>query len=142
MELKQGSTLASPTRTETSLLEIDTMEARAWMEKFVAMDCPLSQSLVLVALLHEHGLIQVKETGQFKRYLLDQHEGSQKMSILVNSFLKDKSLFKLRSTIRGLMGLPRMRANDPRQRSGSCSTARSHRKSVVEDLQSKILLGK
>ena len=57
-----------------SLLEIETMDATEWMDRFEKVDCSLSQALILVALIHDHGLIQQKESSQFKRFLLAQDD--------------------------------------------------------------------
>ena len=62
--------------------------------------------------------------------------------MLVNSFTKDKSLFKLRSTIRGYMGLPRMRATDPRHRRDSFVSSHSGMSGQTDDLLIKIQFGK
>ena len=56
--------------------------------------------------------------------------------------MKDKSLFKLRSTIRGYMGLPRMRPTDPRHRRDSCVSSNSNKSSQTDDLLRKIQFGK
>ena len=58
----------------TSLLEIETMDATEWMDRFEKVDCSLSQALILVALIHDHGLIQQKESSQVKRFLLAQDD--------------------------------------------------------------------
>lgn len=49
-----------------------------------------------------------------KQFLLTLSE-NRNADKMIDAFLKDNSLFKLRSTFRGTMGMPRMRSTDARR---------------------------
>ena len=56
-------------------------------------------------------LITSKEAIQFKQYLL-QNTSEEKNDRLMASFNKTRSLFSLRSVMRGYLGMPRLRRSD------------------------------
>ena len=77
---------------------------------FESIEDILVQSLVLVACLHNQDIIKEKESTQMKRFLLTQPEN--KAAEILKLFLRKKSLYYLRSVLRGQMGLPRTRSTD------------------------------
>ena len=54
-----------------------------------------------------------------KRYLMQSQDDHSKSNVIVDAFMKEKSLYKLRSVFRGCMGLPRMQSVDRQRRSFS-----------------------
>ena len=88
------------------------MENAEWFEDFDALVDPLTKSLILVALIQAQGLVSLKESLLMKRFLMQSLDDQTKCSSIVDAFMREKSLYKLRSTFRGSMGLPRMQSVD------------------------------
>ena len=94
-----------------NLLEIEELSNEEWFDNFEELDDPLTKCLLLVAVLTSHGLINAREAVQFKTFLMQGvHKGRN--SQIITSFLRSKSLFVIRSEMRGHLGLPRMRRSD------------------------------
>ena len=89
-----------------NLLNFEAMHESVWFKKFDEIANTLSQGLLLVAVLHFADMIKEKESTLMKKFLLLQTDTKSKE--IVKSFLRTKSLYMLRSEIRGRMGLPRM----------------------------------
>ena len=68
------------------------------------------QILILIAILHTQEIIQEKESTLMKKFLLTSTES--KANEILKSFFRKKSLYQLRSELRGRMGLPRMQNKD------------------------------
>ena len=56
-----------------------------------------------------------------KQFLLQMEPPNNAVSIIVDDFMRSKSLLKLRSTFRGCMGLPRTRPTDKQRRNSGMS---------------------
>ena len=95
----QSATVA--TELSVSLLDVQALTEDEWFSTFLKMKDELAMNLVLVAVLQAQNIIQTKESTS-----------DQKQTQIVNSFLRQKSLFSYRSQLRGLMGLPRIRQDD------------------------------
>jgi len=92
------------------LLKIEELSNQAWFTSFEALEDSLTKALVLVALMSDKNIINFKEADQFKKFLLTSQDSA--VVRIIKSFIKLKSLFALRSELRGRLGLPRNRASD------------------------------
>ena len=105
-----------------NMLHIEEFTREDWFSDFMAIEDPLEKSLLLVAILTDVQLIAEKESGLFKRYLMQCPSGEdQRSRHFINVFLKTKSLFSLRSELRGRLGLPRQRTSDFTRQSDNLS---------------------
>ena len=82
----------------------------AWFDSFEKLEDTMVQILILIAILHTQEIIQEKESTLMKKFLLTSAES--KANEILRSFLRKKSLYQLRSELRGRMGLPRMRSRE------------------------------
>ena len=130
---KVKSCTASPiakfnlTRATDNLLDINSMAQIDWFQKFDQLECSLTKLLFLVALITENNLISTKESLLIKKHLLSEsiNSKSQKLDKIVIGFQQTKSLFSLRSSLRGSMGMPRARSVDQKRRQPRSPNAKS-----------------
>ena len=83
------------------------------LDGFDRLECNMTKCLVLVGLMGNQKLIKIKESTQFKKYLIESND--QKICGIIKSFNRKRShsvmwcLYVLRTTLRGHLGLPRTR---------------------------------
>ena len=94
---------------DSSLLCIDEMTEDEWFGRFNGIAEQLTKLFVLIALMRSQGLITSKECKQFKEFVI---RNEDKAAQSVATFDKSKSLFSMRSELRGRLGLPRQRKTD------------------------------
>lgn len=96
---------------KVNLLQIEKLSNQEWFSNFEELEDPLTKCLLLVAVMSSQGIISSKEALQFKEFLM---RDTLEVTIIqmMKSFLRSKSLFTIRSEMRGHLGFPRMRQND------------------------------
>ena len=110
---RSGMLLSNPQLpSEFSLLQIEPEYEDEWFTRFQQVQDDLSKHLVLIAIMQKRDLIEVKESAQMKRFIMGSTE--TKLSGIISSFLRTKSLFDYRCDLRGHLGLPRQRTRDSR----------------------------
>ena len=100
------------------LFSLDQMTEKEWFDRFNGIEEKLTKLLVLIAILREHGLITSTECTQFKEFILRYEENATHS---LATFEKTKSLFALRSELRGRLGLPRHRKTDSKSTKSTVS---------------------
>lgn len=93
----------------------DSEQEEAWFAKFAELPDDLTKSLVLIAIMQHKEIIKLKESSMMKTFLLSATDS--KLQSILNRFMQGKSLYLLRTELRGRMGLPRTRQDDMRTKS-------------------------
>ena len=91
------------------LFSLDQMTEKEWFDRFNGIEEKLTKLFVLIAIMRKQGLITSKECSQFKEFIIRYEE---KANHSLATFEKSKSLFSLRSELRGRLDLPRQRKTD------------------------------
>ena len=95
---------------EKKPLNLLDIEHEDWFDEFQRLEGNLTKCLLLVALMTRLALIEKKESTLLKKFLMQSSD--QKTSEIVKTFERKASLYVLRSTLRGHLGLPRIRVAD------------------------------
>lgn len=105
-----GPKLLSPIRRLTQSFNFhntDSEQEEAWFARFAELPDDLTKSLVLIAIMQHKEIIKLKESSMIKTFLLSTSDS--KLQSIVNRFMQGKSLYLLRTELRGRLGLPRTR---------------------------------
>ena len=113
-----GPKLLSPIRRLTQSFNFhntDSEQEEAWFARFAELPDDLTKSLVLIAIMQHKEIIKLKESSMIKTFLLSTSDS--KLQSIVNRFMQGKSLYLLRTELRGRLGLPRTRKDDTKKTS-------------------------
>ena len=113
-----GPKLMSPIRRLTQSFNFhntDREQEEAWFARFAELPDDLTKSLVLIAIMQHKEIIKLKESSMMKTFLLSTSDS--KLKSIVNRFMQGKSLYLLRTELRGRLGLPRTRQDDTKSKS-------------------------
>ena len=111
MEGNTGKRSSSSSSSSASVEEVEGL-----LDGFDRLECNMAKCLVLVGLMGNQKLIGIKESTQFKKYLIESND--QKRCGIIKSFNRKRShsvmwcLYVLRTTLRDHLGLPRTRKSN------------------------------